>query len=54
MEAFSCPATNLGFLPDNSVDITFMSNFLEHLKTKEEVLEVLSEIHRVCKSGGPF
>ena len=52
VEVFLCPAANLSFLQDNSVDITFMSNFLEHLKSKEEVLEVLLEVHRVCKPRG--
>lgn len=51
VEVFVSSASHLDFLPDNSIDITFMSNFLEHLKTKEEVLEVLVEIHRVCKPG---
>lgn len=52
VEAFCCPAANLSFLHDDSVDITFISNFLEHLKSKEEVLEVLLEVHRVCKPSG--
>jgi len=52
VEIFCCPATKLSFLQANSVDITFMSNFLEHLKTKDEVLEMLLEVHRICKPGG--
>lgn len=52
VEVFCCPATKLNFLQDNSVDIVFMSNFLEHLKNKDEVLEVLLEVHRICKPGG--
>lgn len=52
VEVFVCSASNLDFLPDNSINIAFMSNFLEHLKTKEEVLEVLLEVHRVLKLGG--
>ena len=52
VEVFVCSAHRLDFLSDNSIDIAFMSNFLEHLKSKEEVLHVLQEVHRVCKIGG--
>ena len=52
VELFSCSAAHIDGLADNSVDVVFMSNFLEHLKSKQEVLEVLAEIHRVCRLGG--
>lgn len=52
VELFSCSAAHIGGLADNSVDVVFVSNFLEHLKSKQEVLEVLAEIHRVCRLGG--
>jgi ubiquinone/menaquinone biosynthesis C-methylase UbiE len=52
VEVSTSPATDLHFLPPDSVDIAFMSNFLEHLQSKEEVLRVLVEVHRVCKPGG--
>lgn len=52
VEVFMCSATRLDFLPDNSIDVTFVSNFLEHLRTKEDVFEVLREIHRVSKPVG--
>ena len=52
VEVFTSAATDLHFLPPDSVDIAFMSNFLEHLQSKEEVLRVLVEVHRVCKPGG--
>ena len=52
VELFSCSAAHIDDLADTSMDVVFMSNFLEHLKTKQEVLEVLSEIHRVCRVGG--
>jgi ubiquinone/menaquinone biosynthesis C-methylase UbiE len=48
----SSPSTDLGFLPDHSMDRVFMSNFLEHLKTKQEVLGTFEEIYRVLKPGG--
>ena len=37
---------------DESIDVVFMSNFLEHLKNKDEVLAVLSEAYRVLKQHG--
>jgi ubiquinone/menaquinone biosynthesis C-methylase UbiE len=52
VEVFSCSAAQIDDLADNSIDVVFISNFLEHLKTKQEVLEVLLEIHRVCRLGG--
>jgi SAM-dependent methyltransferase len=48
----SAPSTDLGFLPDHSIDRVFMSNFLEHLITKQEVLKTFEEIFRVLKPGG--
>jgi len=52
VKVFTSEASRLDFLPDNAVDIVFMSNFLEHLDTKNEVLTVLKEAHRVLKQGG--
>jgi len=52
IELFSCSAAHIDSLSDNSIDVAFISNFLEHLKTKQEVLEVLLEVHRVCRVGG--
>ncbi|MEX2007370.1 MAG: class I SAM-dependent methyltransferase [Candidatus Levyibacteriota bacterium] len=42
-------------LPDNlknSVDVVFMSNFLEHLNSKDEVLEVILKAKNILKKGG--
>jgi ubiquinone/menaquinone biosynthesis C-methylase UbiE len=39
-------------LADNSVDIVFMSNFLEHLLNKQQVFETLQEAKRILKVGG--
>lgn len=36
----------------DSVDIVFVSNFFEHLPTKQSFLDTLTEIRRVLKSGG--
>jgi ubiquinone/menaquinone biosynthesis C-methylase UbiE len=39
-------------LADNSVDIVFMSNFLEHLLSKQQVFDTLQECQRILKTGG--
>jgi len=52
VEVFTSSANDLHFLPPDSVDIAFMSNLLEHMQSKEEVLQVLVGVHRVCKRGG--
>ena len=41
-----------GNLADRVVDVAFASNFFEHLTSREEVLLVLREIHRVLRPGG--
>jgi SAM-dependent methyltransferase len=45
-------ATELNCLQPNYFDAVFMSNFLEHLPTKADMLKVLEECHRVLKPGG--
>lgn len=52
VKIFNYPSTNLTFLSDGSIDIVFISNFLEHLKTKEEIIKTLSEAYRVLRQGG--
>lgn len=37
---------------DNSIDVVFLSNFLEHLNTKDEILEVLTKVYKLLKSNG--
>lgn len=39
-------------LGDAAVDVVFTSNFFEHLASREDILEVLGEMHRVLKPGG--
>ena len=39
-------------LDNDSVDVVFMSNFLEHLPNKQQVLETLGEAHRILRHGG--
>lgn len=44
--------TEIRSLPDESVDVVFMSNFLEHLPSKELVLNTLRESFRILRGGG--
>lgn len=39
-------------LPGDSVDVVFMSNFLEHLPSKQLVLETFQEALRILRPGG--
>jgi len=39
-------------LPDGVANLVFMSNFLEHLPSKDAVLGTLTEAHRLLCSGG--
>ena len=52
VKVVSTPSTDLSFLASDSIDRVFMSNFLEHLRTKQEVLQTFEEIFRVLKVGG--
>lgn len=38
--------------PQNSIDVIFMSNLLEHLDSKEDVFRLLNESFNVLKKGG--
>jgi SAM-dependent methyltransferase len=51
---FLSRADKIEGIADGAVDVVFTSNFLEHLKTKEECDAVLAEILRVLKPGGRF
>ena len=44
--------TNLASFPDSSADVVFMSNFLEHLPSKQMVFDTLGEARRILRSGG--
>jgi SAM-dependent methyltransferase len=41
-------------LPDALADVVFSSNFLEHLRTKEDLDDVFREMLRLLKPGGRF
>jgi SAM-dependent methyltransferase len=45
-------AQRLDFLPDNSIDVAFTSNFFEHLPTKAVMDDVLKEVRRVLRARG--
>ena len=42
----------IGQLDLKSGDVVFMSNFLEHLQSKQLVLDTFHEAYRTLKSGG--
>jgi SAM-dependent methyltransferase len=46
------PCTAISQLAAASVDVVFMSNFLEHLPTKQLVLDTFRETHRILRSKG--
>ncbi|MBV9557341.1 MAG: class I SAM-dependent methyltransferase [Pseudolabrys sp.] len=41
-------------IADASVDVVFASNFLEHLRTKDECDRVFAEVRRILRLGGRF
>ena len=43
---------DLSFQADDSVDLVFTSNLIEHLPSKADVETVFSEVRRVLKPGG--
>jgi len=51
-----CPARAdaMSEIHDDSVDVVFASNFLEHLRNKEECDAVLAEVRRILRPGGRF
>jgi len=52
VEIINAPCTAISQLEAGSVDVVFMSNFLEHLPGKAQVLETLRESHRILRAGG--
>lgn len=47
-------ADAMSAISNAGVDIVFASNFLEHLRTKEECDAVLAEVRRILRPGGRF
>lgn len=52
VEVVNASCTAISQLAAASVDVVFMSNFLEHLPNKQLVLDTFRETHRILKSGG--
>ncbi len=48
---FLSSATSMPMFKDSSVDVVFVSNFLEHL-TKDDIKNTLKEINRILRKGG--
>jgi SAM-dependent methyltransferase len=46
------PATDLSTFDDQTADVIFASNLFEHLRTKDELMALLREAHRILRSGG--
>lgn len=51
VEVLISRADNIIGLKDNEVNIVFVSNFFEHLESRQELLKVITEIRRVLKPG---
>jgi len=52
IEYHCSPATDVPMIASHSVDVCFISNFFEHLPSKEAMDQVLAEVRRVLKKGG--
>ncbi|MDB5049465.1 MAG: class SAM-dependent methyltransferase [Fibrobacteres bacterium] len=49
---YNSPVVPLPFLDTESVDAVFLSNVLEHLADKAQVMELLRDVHRYLRTGG--
>lgn len=54
IEFHQARSDDLSFLDDESVDVVFSSNLLEHLQNKADVERTIAEIRRVLRPGGHF
>jgi SAM-dependent methyltransferase len=54
VEFHSGSATDIRGVESDTADVVFTSNFLEHLRTKEELDRVFLEILRILRPGGKF
>jgi SAM-dependent methyltransferase len=48
------PATDLDGIGAGNVDVAFTSNFLEHLRSKDEMLALFRAVHHALRPGGRF
>lgn len=52
VEVINESCTEIRTLAPESIDVVFMSNFLEHLPDKQMVLDTFHEVHRILRRGG--
>jgi SAM-dependent methyltransferase len=52
VEVMNESCTNLASIEDGAVDVVFMSNFLEHLPSKQMVFDTLAEAKRILRKSG--
>ncbi len=52
VQVIHASCTAIGELEDDSVDVVFMSNFLEHLASKALILDTFRECRRILRRGG--
>jgi SAM-dependent methyltransferase len=52
VERLNESCTELPSIADGSADVVFMSNFLEHLPSKQVVMDTLATAHRILRPGG--
>lgn len=52
VEVMNAPCTEIAQIAPASVDVVFMSNFLEHLPNKAAVLDTFHEAHRILRESG--
>ena len=54
IEFLQSDATHLSSIADQTIDVVFTSNFMEHLPGKAAVEEMIQEVRRVLVPGGSF
>jgi dolichol-phosphate mannosyltransferase len=54
IEFHQADATRLSMIADESVDVVFSSNFMEHLPDKGAVEGMIDEVFRILRRGGHF
>ena len=54
IEFYLSQANKIDSIGSDTIDVVFASNFLEHLKTREDCDAVLAEVRRILRPGGRF
>jgi ubiquinone/menaquinone biosynthesis C-methylase UbiE len=54
VEFVKASATDLDQIMSGSIDVVFTSNFLEHLRSKEELLALFTQVRRILRADGRF